>query len=602
MGGGISMKRIPVAAIVVAALAVTLVACKGKDSQSTSAPKGCATIPVVSSPEKVDLLTKLAQQFNDSSAAKNGGCVFVQVKNVSSGTQATLLSEGWPDEATNGPKPVIFSPAASAWGGVVNQRLTAKGQQAIVPTTFKSFMLTPLVIAMPKPMADALGYPATPIGYGDLLKLAQDPNGWAAKGHPEWGAFKLGKTNPNFSTSALNATVAQYYAATGKQRDLSLEDVNRPEVAAFNQGVESSVVHYGDTTLTFLNNWYRNDSRGTALTYVSAVSVEEKSVIDYNKGNPDGILQAGENPRPPRVPLVAIYPKEGTLFSDEPLFILNADWVSDRQRRGAQAFSDFVQRPENQRQVLSFGFRPGNPQVPVGSPISKAYGVDPGQPQTTLTVPSPEVLVGIIDKWGEQRKSARVLLVIDVSGSMGDDAGDGTKLDLAKRAAIDALQDFKADDQVGLRIFSTGINARGPDTDELDLVAIGPIASNREALATRIDSLVPTSGTPLYSTAKNSYNFLKSSYDPKRINAVVLLTDGKNEDPNNNDFNSTLNALRSGSEGLSTTPVRLFTIGYGKDADLATLRRMAEATNAASYDASDPQTINKVFTAVVSNF
>ncbi|MBV9254277.1 MAG: VWA domain-containing protein, partial [Actinobacteria bacterium] len=141
-----------------------------------------------------------------------------------------------------------------------------------------------------------------------------------------------------------------------------------------------------------------------------------------------------------------------------------------------------------------------------------------------------------------------------------------------------------------------------PDTDELDLVPIGPIASNREALATRIDSLVPTSGTPLYSTAKNSYNFLKSSYDPKRINAVVLLTDGKNEDPNNNDFNATLNALRSGSEGLSTTPVRLFTIGYGKDADLATLRRMAEATNAASYDASDPQTINKVFTAVVSNF
>src|SRR5581483_4802664 len=262
----------------------------------------------------------------------------------------------------------------------------------------------------------------------------------------------------------------------------------------------------------------------------------------------------------------------------EPLFILNADWVSDRQRQGAQAFSDFVQRPENQRQVLSFGFRPGNPQVAVGAPISKTYGVDPTQPQTTLTVPSPEVLVGIIDKWGEQRKSAKVLLVIDVSGSMGEDAGDGTKLDLAKRAAIDALQDFKADDQVGLRIFSTGINARGPDTDELDLVPIGPIASNREAVATRIDSLVPTSGTPLYSVAKNSYNFLKSSYDPARINAVVLLTDGKNEDPRNEDFSSTLNALRAGSEGLSTTPVRLFTIGYGKDADLATLKRMAEAT------------------------
>lgn len=596
------MKRVSAPGLVAAAVAMVLTACVGKSSQSTSAPKGCATIAVASSTEKVELLTKLAQEFNTSSAAKSGGCVFVQIKGIASGASASLLSEGWPDEATNGPKPVIFSPAASAWGAVVNQRLTDKGQQAIVPTTFKSFMLTPLVIAMPKPMADALGYPATPIGYGDLLKLAQDPNGWAARGHPEWGPFKLGKTNPNFSTSALNATVSQYYAATGKQRDLSLEDVNRPEVAAFNKGVESAVVHYGDTTLTFLNNWYRNDTRGTALTYVSAIAVEEKSVIDYNKGNPDGILQAGENPRPPRVPLVAIYPKEGTLFSDEPLFILNATWVSDRQRQGARAFTDFVSRPENQRQVLSYGFRPGNPQVPVGAPISNAYGVDPGQPQTTLTVPSPEVLVGIIDKWGEQRKSAKVLLVIDVSGSMGDDAGGETKLDLAKRAAIDALQEFKADDQVGLRIFSTGINQRGPDTDELDLVPIGPIAANRESLASHIDSLVPTSGTPLYTVAKNSYNFLKTNYDPARIDAVVLLTDGKNEDPRNDDLNGTLNALRSGSEGLSTTPVRLFTIGYGKDADLADLRRMAEATNAAAYDASDPQTINKVFTAVVSNF
>jgi Ca-activated chloride channel family protein len=32
------------------------------------------------------------------------------------------------------------------------------------------------------------------------------------------------------------------------------------------------------------------------------------------------------------------------------------------------------------------------------------------------------------------------------------------------------------------------------------------------------------------------------------------------------------------------------------------LRRIAEATNAAAYDASDPTTINKVFTNVVSNF
>ena len=56
------------------------------------------------------------------------------------------------------------------------------------------------------------------------------------------------------------------------------------------------------------------------------------------------------------------------------------------------------------------------------------------------------------------------------------------------------------------------------------------------------------------------------------------------------------------SQGENGLPVRLFTIGYGADADLGVLRQMAEATNGASYDASDPKSITKVFTAVVSNF
>ena len=82
----------------------------------------------------------------------------------------------------------------------------------------------------------------------------------------------------------------------------------------------------------------------------------------------------------------------------------------------------------------------------------------------------------------------------------------------------------------------------------------------------------------------------------------MLLTDGRNEDPRNNDLPKLLTSLRASSEGQSSQPVRIFTIGYGRDADLGTLKRMAEATNAAAYDASDPTSIEQVFTAVVSNF
>jgi Ca-activated chloride channel family protein len=563
----------------------------------------CTGVDVAVSSEKIDLLTDLAKRFNDADASKvAGGCVKVTVRSKASGAVADLLADGWPDEAANGPRPEAWSPASTSWTAILNQRLADKGEPAMAPPS-KPFMLTPLTIAMPKPMADALGYPQTPIGWSDILALARDPNGWGAKGHPEWGAFKLGKTNPNFSTSALSATIAQFYAATGKDRGLSLEDLARPDVDAFARGVESSVVHYGDITMTFLNNWFRNDARGTALTYVSAVAVEEKSVIDYNRGNPDGVLDPGEKPRKPRVPLVAIYPKEGTLFSDNPFVVLDAPWVNAKQKAGAAAFSRFIQQPDNQKRVLESGFRPGNPAVGLGAPITKANGVDPDQPQKVLQVPDPPVLVKLLDLWAQQRKGARVLLVMDVSGSMGE-AGDrsgDTKLDLAKDAAIKALGEFKGDDLVGLRIFSTGVAPKEP-TDYLDLVPIGPIAEQREQMQQRIRSLVPTQGTPLYTVTRDSYTQLRSDFDPARINAVVLLTDGRNEDDRNSDLNGLLSSLRAGSEGQSSRPVRVFTIAYGGDADQAVLRRIAEATNAAAYDASDPATIDRVFTAVISNF
>ncbi len=597
-----------VAAAILASACTSNSAESGGSGGTGAVPKGCTAVDLASSPEKIDLLTDLTRRFNGSAAAKSANtCAFVRVQKKSSGTAEQLLAQGWPDEATNGPRPTVWSPASSAWGAILNEQLRTGGQPAMAPVAgadaAKPFQLTPLVIAMPKPMADALGYPQNPVGYGDILALARDPAGWGGKGHPEWGPFRLGKTNPNFSTSALSATIAEYYAATNKTRDLSKEDLALPEVDAFARGVESSVVHYGDITLTFLNNWYRNDARGTALTYASAVAVEEKSVIDYNKGNPDGILDPGEQPRPPKIPLVAIYPKEGTLFSDNPFIVLNAPWVTPQAKEAARLFERFVLQPDNQARVLSFGFRPGNSQVALADPITKANGVDPDQPQNILGLPDPAVLVKVLELWGQQRKSARVLMVLDVSGSMGEpaDKEGNTKLDLAKQAAIDSLGQFKAEDQVGLRIFSTEISASAP-TDYVDLVPIGSIGDQREQLATKIRSLTPTQGTPLYTVTGESYKVMRDSYDATRINAVVLLTDGRNEDPRNNNLDALLNELRSGNEGQSSRPVRVFPIAYGKDADLGTLRRIAEATNAAAYDATNPTTIAAVLTAVVSNF
>jgi Ca-activated chloride channel homolog len=602
------------AALVVGVIAAT--ACSGDDdgggdgdAEALADPGDCVAVDVASSPEKLELLGDLAESFNESDAARlaNEDCAFVRVQNKSSGAAEQLLANGW-DESVEGPRPVIWSPAASTWGQVLNQHLSEAGQPAMAPSDAASFMLTPLVIAMPRPMAQALGWPDTPLGWADVLALARNGAGWGSRGHPEWGAFRLGKTNPNFSTSGLSALIAQAYAATGKTSGLSLEDLADPAVGSFASGVESAVVHYGDTTLTFLNNWYRADQRGNPYQYVSAVAVEEKSLIDYNSGNPDGILDQGEEPREPRVPLVAIYPEEGTVYSDNPLMVLDAEWVDAQQREAAAAFVDYVQTPGNQERVLEYGFRPGIDDVPVAAPISEANGVNPATPQTLLDVPEPEVLARLLDDWASQRKSARVQIVVDVSGSMGD-PGDpetgATKLDLAKEAAIAALEEFKEDDQVGLSIFSTELGDQG-DQEVLELVPTSRVGDVREQLANRIRDLVPTNNTPLYTVTQRTYQEALATYDPARINAVVLLSDGRNQDDDSADdrdqLTELIDTLQAGSEGQASRPVRVFPIAYGEDADLPTLRQIAEATSAAVYDSSDPTSIDKVFTAVVSNF
>lgn len=598
------MKR-SVGAVAVVAAAV-LAACGGGGGSGggDGDPGDCTVVDMAVSSEKIALLEDLADEFNSGPSSKSDGdCAFVRPYSKASGGAAQLIADGWPDPDANGARPVIWSPAASGWGAVANVRA---GRVVAPPGT--PFMLTPLVIAMPEPMAEALGWPDEQIGFADIVDLANNPEGWASVGHPEWGPFRLGKTNPNYSTSGFNFTIAEYYAATGKSANLTVEDLARTEVVDFAKSVESSVVHYGDITMTFLNNWFATDQRGNPLTYVSAVAVEEKSIIDYNRGDPDGVLSPGEVPRPPRVPLVAVYPEEGTLYSDSPFIILDTEWVTPEQKAAAALFEEFVQRPENQAKVLEYGFRPNNPSVPLADPISAEFGVDPDQPRAELEVPADDVLVRILDAWAEHRKEARVLLVLDISGSMGETAVDGsdfaTKLDLAKEAAVSALDDFKAADEVGLWVFTTDMY--GDDPNYTELVPVGPMSTNASLIRQAIETQYPLNGTPLYHVAGAAYEAMLDSYDPDKINAIVFLTDGVNDDgypsDDEREFSELIANLRSGSEGAQSRPVRLFTISYGTGADTVTLKAISQATSAAHYDASNPATINQVFTNVISNF
>src|SRR5207245_11203121 len=88
-------------------------------------------------------------------------------------------------------------------------------------------------------MAIKLGWPEKDVGWADLLTLASNQTGWGTYGRPDWGAFRLGKTNPNISTSGLHALIATYFPASGKTRHLTTATLAEPAVAACVMGVEN---------------------------------------------------------------------------------------------------------------------------------------------------------------------------------------------------------------------------------------------------------------------------------------------------------------------------------------------------------------------------
>jgi Ca-activated chloride channel homolog len=566
---------------------------KGTDAGGTR--PGCTAFTLVASSEKAALLKEMAASYEQGGGEVDGTCVDVEVVSKSSGATAEALGRGW-DEVVDGPRPDVWSPAAASWVVLVRQRIAERDLPNFVPDDLPRVAASPLVIAMPRPMATAMGWPDKPIGWSDILALAQDPAGWGKLGHPEWGRFRLGKTNPNFSTSGLNATIGTYFAATGLSSDLSEADVANPRTVEFVKAVESSVVHYGDISLTFLDNLQKADDRGVGLTYVSAVTVEEKSVWDYNRGNPSGDPEKLGRHAPPKTPLVAVYPKEGTLFSDHPYVVLNAEWSTDPKKKAAADFLEFLQARKQQQRFQRAAFRTF--EAKPGSEVRPSNGLLPDQPKAVLQPPAPTVLDKVQKSWSQLRKRARVLLVVDVSGSMGSAVPDSgsSKLELAKEAAAKAVDQFALDDEVGVWIFSSDLGGGKPFAE---IVPMAPVGSRLGEIKRQIGSLVPRGGTALYATIRAATKNVREGFDPSRINGVVLLTDGRNEYPQDTDLKGLLRGLQGEGEDTS---VRVFPIAYGEDADLPTLKQIAAASRAAAYDASDPASIDKVFTEVISNF
>lgn len=597
----------PAAIALAAVVALALSACTGgddpgPDGQGQGFPDdGCTHITVATSSEKVNMLDELAKAFKESPEHDGlGTCATVRPTNVSSGNATRFLTAGgdWPSDDRS-LWPTLWSPASTVW----TDRVAAAADQSLVGEP-ASFTRTPIVFGMPEPMAKALGWPEKPISITDLSRLCQDPAGWGSVGKDIWGAFKISKTNPNTSTTGLSTILMQSYEASGKAEGLTSADVDA--AADFSRVFEECVIHYGDTTgnvLTTLYDETQNGSNGS--TYVSAVALEETSLLNYNQGNPDShTVQPGETLTPPKTKLVAVYPAGGSMWSDNPITVLGADWLTAEQRTAGEAFAEFLQTDAAQQILPEYGFRPLDESAPLGKLFTANFGVDPAQPAVTLPKPDVDVISTAIDQWTQVRKPSSVLELIDISGSMDEPIGDGrSRLDGAIEGAQTTLDHFRSTDEIGVWAFTTGISSdEGENIQVLrDVTALG---SDGEKLDSSLDDLryAQRNGTPLYDSVLLAYEAMRERAEPGRINAIVVLSDGEDTDSQISLDSLIAKIGKSTKEGGDDAPVRIFTIAYGEGADPTALQRIADATGGQLFDASDAERIDLVFASVINNF
>lgn len=470
-------------------------------------------------------------------------------------------------------QPTVWSPASGILVPLANERWARDhgGEQLIDDAP--PLVLSPVVIAMWDPMARALGWPAKPLGWADLAELASSGKTWADYGYPEWGPFQFGHTHPDYSNSGITSILAMAYASTGKQRGLTLADVQAPQTADFIGSVESAVIHYGESTGFFGDQMF---NRGPS--YLSAAVLYENLVVQsYDRQlYPNG-----------GTPVVAIYPKEGTFWSDHPYAILDAPWVSAEQRVAAELFRDFLLARPQQEQALQYGFRPADPNVPVSAPIISANGVDPTQPQTLLDVPSVEVIEAAQTLWQNNKKRVDVTVVLDVSGSMEEEG----RLERAKTALRDFVGQLADDDGMELITFSSNAQVLSP------MSSVGP---KRQELLNRIGGLFPNGNTRLVDTVREAYASLSQEPPGDRIRALVVLSDGADNGSGPNATEELLQALQGDESGTS---IKVFTIAYGTgtDVNVDLLTQIAAASGAKTYEAG-PNGIDQVYRDIATFF
>ncbi|RFU88048.1 VWA domain-containing protein [Streptomyces triticagri] len=519
-------------------------------------------LDLVASPDVAPALTETAEYVRDNDVTSDGRCLDIRVTDREAYKVADSLRSG-----KGAPDFEVWVPDSSLW---VEQ--ASAGDERVPLTAAGNIATSPVTMGMVPSAAKSLGWPEKKYSWAELTAAATAGD-----------KLRLGAADPARSASGLLALTK--IGASAKKSGGADSDT---QVAATAKLLAQRT---SDSDAQALETVARDDSgteRGNPRRN-QALVVSEQAAFTHN----DDAEQAGS--------LQLFYPKDGSPQLDYPFTLVDESRLSTDESRAALRFMALIGEQRGAKTLRSHGFRTGTGEA-TGALVTSAGGSEP-QPYRTAASsqpPSAKQVQETLGMWTITVQSARLGVVVDVSGSMAQvvPGHDQSRLDVTKSSLIQALSQFTPEDEIGLWEFSTLLDGKRDYRKLVPTQRLGDRtkdgSTHRDRLTAEFGRLqpVPDGATGLYDTTLAAYKEAQSSYVSGKFNAVVLLTDGANEDPGSISRSGLVTELEKLAD--PKRPVPLIAIAVGPDGDEQEVQEIAEATGGSGHQVDDPAQIHEV--------
>lgn len=462
---------------------------------------------------------------------------------VSSQACATFeVAEQTPDVALADIKDPAKRPALWIADADVQIERARSQNQGVAMNASDVLYSSPLIVAMPKDKAPEGGKVTWTSVFDNPQALGMpDPETNSAGLLALFSAAAAGgdKPNPNPTTGPMG--VALYQAATPDKVTLAQLPTKAPE-------------------------W-------DAGTYVAS----EQYFTAYKAANAQS-------------PLVAVAPEGGSVFLD--YRAVSMPTTDAAVSSAVDVLEKALAGDAGKERATAAGFRAGD-------------GAKGELATERMAQPSTDQVRAVLTQWQSISHGMRLIALVDTSGSMkvADGPSGASRIELAAGAAAMGLSALPANTDVGMWEFSTAPGKKGNWREVTPVAPLGDANSeHRKQLVAAAQAIPATVGgdTPLYDTLLDAVLTLQEDFDPKRMNLVILMTDGRNDAANSMNLSGLLKSLNK-----MTVPgeeVSVGAIAIGADADQEPLKKIAEVSDGAFFYAEKPEDIQQIITAALLDF